>query len=108
MRWDMVGKNVAALAEPVKVEHYEYHVLDPEQARHFLDSVRGDRLEVLYTVALALGLRQGEALGLRWQDVELEQGTLRVRHDLQLRKTTLRDPPSRSWETARQTAQDAP
>src|SRR5207253_3494286 len=34
MRWDMVGKNVAALTEPVKVEHHEYHVLDPEQARH--------------------------------------------------------------------------
>ncbi len=43
----------------------------------------GDRLEGLYTVALALGLRQGEALGLRWQDVDLDTGALRVRMSLQ-------------------------
>ena len=39
--------------------------------------------EALYTVALALGLRQGEALGLRWQDVDLEAGLLHVRVALQ-------------------------
>ncbi|HEU5329585.1 MAG TPA: site-specific integrase, partial [Thermomicrobiales bacterium] len=46
-------------------------------------AVRGDRLEALYTVALALGLRQGEALGLRWQDLDLDQGLLQVRVALQ-------------------------
>ncbi len=34
-------------------------------------------------MALAVGLRQGEALGLQWEDVDLESGTLRVRHTLQ-------------------------
>ena len=42
-----------------------------------------DRLEALYTVALAVGLRQGEALGLRWEDVHLEAGTLSVKVTLQ-------------------------
>ena len=41
------------------------------------------RKEALFSVALALGLRQGEALGLRWQDVDLFKGTLRVSHQLQ-------------------------
>jgi len=45
--------------------------------------VHGDRLEALYTVALAVGLRQAEALGLRWDDVNLEAGTLSVRMSLQ-------------------------
>jgi integrase len=57
--------------------------MSPEQARAFLDLVRGDRLEALYTVALAIGLRQGEALGLQWNDIDLDTGTLSVRHALQ-------------------------
>ena len=55
----------------------------PEQARTFLDAIRGHRLEALYSVALAVGLRQGEALGLRWTDVDLSDGTLRVQVQLQ-------------------------
>ncbi len=46
-------------------------------------AIRGDRLEALYTVALAIGLRPGEALGLRWQDVDLVSGVLRVQVALQ-------------------------
>jgi integrase len=40
-------------------------------------------LEALFTVAISLGLRQGEALGLRWRDIDLDNGTLRVRYALQ-------------------------
>lgn len=40
-------------------------------------------MEALYSVALTMGLRQGEALGLRWQDVDLQLGTLRVAKQLQ-------------------------
>jgi len=52
-------------------------------ATGLLEAVRGDRLEALFTVALALGLRQGEALGLRWPDIDLEAGTLSVQRSLQ-------------------------
>jgi integrase len=57
--------------------------LTPEQARRFLSSVEGDRPSALYAIALSLGLRQGEALGLTWSDVDLEASTLTVRHTLQ-------------------------
>ncbi len=55
----------------------------PDKARQFLKSVRGHRLEALFSVALAVGLRQGEALGLRWEDIDMAAGVLRVNHQLQ-------------------------
>jgi integrase len=65
------------------VPYAEIRPLNPDQARAFLDGIRGNRLEALYSVALALGLRRGEALGLRWEDIDLEVGTLTVRRSLQ-------------------------
>jgi integrase len=53
------------------------------QARKVLDAARGHRNPARWSVALALGLRQGEALGLRWGDVDLDTGTIRVRVQLQ-------------------------
>jgi hypothetical protein len=55
----------------------------PDEARRFLQALDGHRLEALYSVALTMGLRQGEALGLRWKDVDLELGYLRVEKQLQ-------------------------
>ena len=83
IRWGMLGRNVAMLVDPPKARRYEIRPLNPEEARRFLAHIKGDRLEALYTVALALGLRQGEALGLRWQDVDLERGEVRVVNQLQ-------------------------
>ena len=62
---------------------FEIRPLTSEQARKFLAAVSGDRLEALYAVALAIGLRKGEALGLRWDDIDLETATITVRHSLQ-------------------------
>jgi integrase len=90
LRWGLIARNVAALTEPPKVEEHEIQPLEPDQAQKFLEAARGDRLAALYTVALAIGLRQGEALGLRWEDVDLDGGILRVRMQLQRIDGTLR------------------
>jgi integrase len=82
-RWGMVTRNVARLAEPPRVPHREVSPLSAEEARRFLEAIRGDRLEALYLVALGVGLRQGEILGLAWSDVDLDSSTLTVRHALQ-------------------------
>jgi integrase len=82
LRWGLVTRNVAALVDVPHAPRRDVVVFNQEDARRFLAHVRGDRLEALYTVALALGLRQGEALGLRWSDVELDAGVLNVRHAL--------------------------
>jgi integrase len=87
LRWaeaeGMVARNVAAIADGVKVGTKEGRALTPEQARQFLtylaDTSKGEkspptpsRLEAAYAVAIALGLRRGELLGLAWDDLDLD------------------------------------
>lgn len=82
-KWELVPRNVATLVDPPRFERHEVKPLSPEQARAFLEAAKGDRLEGLYSVAIPLGLRLSEALGLRWQDVNLEAGTMRIAYQLQ-------------------------
>lgn len=89
VKWGFIARNVALLVEPPKVEQRDITTLTPDQGQQLLDAAKGDRLEALYRVALSLGLREGEALGLRWQDVDLEKGTLRIVVALQLVKGKL-------------------
>ena len=83
LRWELVSRNVAVLTDPPRHRTREITPLTPGQAGTLLAAVAGHRLEALITVALGLGLRQGEALGLRWeQDVDLEAGKLSVQQTL--------------------------
>ena len=82
-RWGLVPRNVARLVTPPRAAREEVKPLTPEQARAFLDAVQGSRHEALYQVALGLGLRQGEVLGLTWDATDLESATLRVDRTLQ-------------------------
>ena len=55
----------------------------PEEVRRFLQAAKHDRLEALYVLAITCGLRQGELLGLRWDDLDLKAGRLTVRRRVQ-------------------------
>lgn len=79
---DMLARSVATLADPPSVRRPKVVSLTPEVASAVLAKLRGDRLEALYTVALALGLRLGEALGLGWDAVDLEAGSVRLHRNL--------------------------
>jgi integrase len=57
--------------------------LKKDEVKRLLEAIRGERLRALYLVALAVGLRQGEILGLRWQDIDLKAGALTVNKALQ-------------------------
>lgn len=78
----LVVRNVARLATPVRVERREVDPFTPDQARAFLEAVRGHKLEALFVVALSCGLRQGEIVALRWEDLDLEGRILTVRRTL--------------------------
>jgi len=57
--------------------------LDANQVRTLLGVAKGDRLEALYVLAVTTGMRQGELLGLRWRDVNLDRRRVAVRGNLQ-------------------------
>ncbi len=60
----------------------EMHPLSAQEARQLVDAAREDRLEALYVLALHTGMRRGELLGLKWEDVDLDSATVQVRRTL--------------------------
>ena len=82
-KWNLVPRNVADLVDAPRVPKKEMRVLTPEEAQRFLAAAEGDRFHALYVLAVTCGLRQGELLGLKWEDVNLERGTLQVRRQPQ-------------------------
>lgn len=83
VKWSLVSRNVATLVDPPRTVRTPVQPLTTEQARHFIEHTKGDRLGPLFHVAIASGLRQGELFGLRWEDVDFAVGTITVRYALQ-------------------------
>ena len=100
VRWGLVPRNVATLADAPRIQRPPLRVLSPDEARRLLEAAKGDRHEALYSVGLALGLRRGELLGLAWNDVDLDRARLGVFRSLQrisgkLQLTETKTPKSR-------------
>lgn len=83
MRWDLVPRNVASLTTPPKLDQSQINPLDVVESRIVLAGVNNTHLEPIITIAMVLGLRQGEILGLRWSDIDFETRYLHVRNTLQ-------------------------
>ena len=79
VRWRDVSRNVAAEVTPPKEYRRETRVLTPQQVGQLLDAARGDRLEAAYVLPATCGLRQGECLSLRFEDIDFAKGTLQVK-----------------------------
>ncbi len=108
MRDELVVRNVAKLVQ-VKTPRYEVgRGLSVDQARTLLRSTRSDRLHALYVLAVYLGLRRGEVLGLRWANVDLEDGFLQVTHTLQRVDGVLRFQPPKTRHSRRTIPLPAP
>jgi len=82
VRWELVPRNVTEAVDPPRPEKKERPTFTLEQARLFLEAARGDRFEALYVLVIQTGMRRGELLGLRWNDVDLEKALLHVRQAL--------------------------
>jgi integrase len=78
----MIPRNAASSVKAPKPKKEEIRPLDREQVRAFFEAVSGERLEPLYVLAITAGLRKGELLGLKWEDLDLEAGMLQVRRSL--------------------------
>jgi len=80
----LIPRNVATGLKLPKITREEINPLTKDEARLLLDTSRAssDRLEALYVLALSTGMRQGELLALKWDDLDFERGILRVRRTL--------------------------
>jgi integrase len=83
-RLQLVSINAAELVKVPKPKARAIEPLNVDQAGAFLKVAGKHRLGALFGVALACGLRLGEATGLRWEDVDLENGEVRIRQQLQI------------------------
>lgn len=85
VRWGKLPRNPADLADPPRQRASrldDLRVWSRAEVQTFLASTRAERLWACYLLALTTGMRRGELLGLRWQDVDLEAGQIAIRHTL--------------------------
>src|SRR5215217_1390360 len=78
----LIPRNVAGPVKPPRPRREEIRPLNREQVRALFEVARDDRLEALYVLAVTAGLRRGELQGLKWEDLDLDAGTLQVRRTL--------------------------
>jgi len=83
LRMGLVQRNVTEMVRAPRRSSREMATLSEEQAKGLLREVKDDRFAALYLLALTTGMREGELLGLRWQDVDLERATVQVRVNVQ-------------------------
>jgi integrase len=83
LRLGLVQRNVTEVVHAPRREHHEMVTLSEAYVRRFLAEVKGNRFEALFVVALSTGLRRGELLGLKWEDIDLDRAFLVVRRSAQ-------------------------
>ncbi|MDX3757267.1 site-specific integrase [Streptomyces sp. AK02-04a] len=81
-RDELISRNVVQLVPAPRVEPRELHPWSLDETLTFLEAARTDPLYPAFVLAVALGLRRGEILGLQWWDVDLDRRTLTVRTTL--------------------------
>lgn len=79
VRWGLIARNVCDLVSPPRRAHYEIRPLTMEQAQQLMAAAKGHNMEALFVLALTTGMRRGEILALKWQDINFSQNTLQVR-----------------------------
>jgi integrase len=81
-RWGYVARNAAALATPPRAPKPEVQAWSADELARYLDHTADDRDAALWQLVATTGLRRAEALGLGWEDLDLDAGRLSVRRTL--------------------------
>jgi len=82
--WGLVMTNAADAVDLPRVVPKKGMPLSSSEVHTFFEHVAGDWYEALYVVAITMGLRQAELLGLKWSDVDFSTRTLHIRQQLQI------------------------
>jgi integrase len=94
-----LARNPAAALRPPKVERPKMTALTAEQSVRFLETIAGHRLYWPVLLALSTGMRRGEILALRWRNVDLDRGIVRVVESLEQTRAGIRFKPPKSGRT---------
>jgi integrase len=78
VRWKLVSSNVCDLLSPPRLVKQEIQPLTADQARRLVEAARGHRIEAVLVLAITTGLRRGELLALRWQDIDFENMNVQI------------------------------
>ncbi|QNA74178.1 site-specific integrase [Streptomyces sp. So13.3] len=81
MRRGHIVRNVASLAKAPRITEEEVDPYSVREVQRLLEEAAKSRNSTRWAIALALGLRQGECLGIQWRDVDFERGAIRVRRN---------------------------
>lgn len=82
-KWQYITRNPVALVERPKVEPYVAVILTTQQLERLFSVIQGHRLEGFYYCGALLGLRRGEAAGLRWSDYNADERTIAITQQVQ-------------------------
>lgn len=82
VKWNIIMRNPCDLVELPRKERKEMKALSPEEASRFLAHAKADKCGIIFSFALATGMRPNEYLALRWSDVDWERGTATVQRSL--------------------------
>lgn len=103
-REELITRNVATLVEPPRSKARELSPWSLDETLDFLAAARRDPLYAAFVLAIAMGLRRGELIGLRWADVDLDRRVLYVRQQIQRRRGVLYDDDPKGRQPACRTA----
>jgi integrase len=78
VKWNLLSRNIATLATVPQKTSHEVKTLSASEARKLIEAAQDSRIEALLVLAITTGMRRGELLGLRWDDIDLELGILRI------------------------------
>jgi integrase len=83
VKWRVVTRNEAAMSTPVSIPRSASRSIMAAQARRLMSALKDLPMGSLFMLILVTGMRRGEALGLRWEDVDLKKGVISIRQQLQ-------------------------
>jgi integrase len=82
MRWNLIARNVTEAVDPPRPGRSEYTTWSAAQAARFLAAAERDEYAALWRLAILTGMRRGELLGVKWEDLDLDRGTLAVQRTI--------------------------